>query len=106
MLEKMLENAPGLQGKTLMAHLLRIRPDHYNPGQLRSLQRRIRGWRASHGAEQAIIFNQDIQPGKQSQSDFTCLNDLKITINGFNYRHREKRHSESHAVLNVDTIGF
>ncbi len=25
---------------------------------------------------------------------------------GFNYRHREKRHSESHAVLNVDTIGF
>lgn len=87
MLEKMLGNAPGLQGRTLMAYLLRLRPDHYNPGQLRSLQRRIRDWRALHGAEQAIIFNQAIPPGKQSQSDFTCLNNLKITINGHAFNH-------------------
>lgn len=87
MLEGMLKNAPGLQGKTLMAYLLRKRPDHYKPDQLRTLQRRIRDWRALHGVEQAIIFNQNIPPGKQSQSDFTCLNDLKITINGRPFKH-------------------
>ncbi|MCP4475983.1 MAG: transposase family protein [Gammaproteobacteria bacterium] len=87
MLEEMLNNAPGLQGKTLMEYLVRIRPDQYKPDQLRTLQRRIRDWRASHGAGQAIIFNQDIPPGKQSQSDFTCQNDLKVTINGRPFKH-------------------
>lgn len=87
MLEKMLVNAPGLQAKTLMEYLLRLRPEHYHPKQLRTLQRRIRDWRALYGEEQAIIFNQAIQPGKQSQSDFTCMNSLSITINGQYFKH-------------------
>jgi len=37
-------------------------PDKYKPGQLRTLQRRVRDWRAEFGAAQAVIFNQGIKP--------------------------------------------
>jgi len=83
----MLENAPGLEANTLMNYLIRKSPDKYKQGQLRTLQRRVRDWRAEHGKAKAVIFRQDIQPGKQSQSDFTCMNVLQITINGQIFKH-------------------
>lgn len=83
----MLENAPGLEANTLMNYLIRKSPDKYKQGQLRTLQRRVRDWRAEHGKAKAVIFRQDIQPGKQSQSDFTCMNALQITINGQIFKH-------------------
>ncbi len=86
-LAKMLENAPGLEAKTLMNHLLTKHPDKYKPGQLRTLQRRVRNWRAEYGASKAVIFRQDIKPGKQSQSDYTCMNALNITIGGAPFKH-------------------
>jgi transposase len=86
-LSEMLENAPGLEAKTLMNYLLSKKPDKYNPNQIRTLQRKVRQWRAEHGASQSVIFRQDIQPGKQSQSDHTCMNDLKITLNGRPFKH-------------------
>lgn len=86
-LVSMLENAPGLEAKTLMNHLLNKSPDKYQPGQLRTLQRRLKDWRAQYGESKAVIFSQDIQPGKQSQSDFTCMNALDITINGQSFKH-------------------
>ncbi len=86
-LEKKLEVAPGLQAKTLMEHLLRKHPGKYRQGHLRTLQRRVRDWKAQHGKSQAIIFRQDIQPGRQSQSDFTNMNSLGVTINGQTFKH-------------------
>lgn len=83
----MLENAPGLQAKTIMDYLLRKKPSCYKPGHLRTLQRHIQQWRSEYGKNSAVIFNQVIQPGIQSQSDFTCMNELHITINGQYFKH-------------------
>ncbi|MCK6565108.1 MAG: IS21 family transposase, partial [Dehalococcoidia bacterium] len=41
--------APTLEAKTLFEELLAEHPDAYHPGQLRTLQRRIREWRARSG---------------------------------------------------------
>jgi hypothetical protein len=83
----MLQNAPGLQAKTILNYLLNKDSEHYKPSQLRTLQRRIRNWRAEHGASQSIIFRQDIKPGRQSQSDCTWMNRLNITIGGKLFKH-------------------
>jgi hypothetical protein len=84
---KMLEASPGLQAKTVMSYLVRKYPNQYKLSQLRSLQRHIHDWRAQHGVSQAVIFRQDIKPGKQSQSDYTCMNALNITINKHEFKH-------------------
>jgi transposase len=84
---KMFEASPGLQAKTVMGYLVRKYPDQYKNSQLRTLQRHIHNWRAKHGASQAVIFRQDIKPGKQSQSDYTCMNALNITINSQEFKH-------------------
>lgn len=86
-IEKMLKASPRLQGKTVMAYLIRKYPGHYQQKHLRTLQRRIRDWRAEKGPSQAVIFRQDIKPGKQSQSDYTCMNALNITISGQSFKH-------------------
>ena len=86
-LSKMLERAPGLEAKTLLSYLMTRSPEQYNQSHLRTLQRRVRDWRAAFGTGQAVIFRQNIQPGKQSQSDFTCMNELGITINGRPFKH-------------------
>src|SRR5215469_9137772 len=63
-LEAMLKNAPGLEAKTLLEWLME---QPYEPsfhwGQLRTLQRKLRQWRALHGEEQEIMFPQVIHPG-------------------------------------------
>lgn len=86
-LSQMLENSPGLEAKTLMNYLISQDPEKYNFSQLRTMQRKVRDWRAQHGKSKAVIFNQNIRPGKQSQSDFTCMNTLKVTINGELFKH-------------------
>jgi hypothetical protein len=84
---KMLEVSPRLQAHTIMNYLIRKYPDSYKVSQLRTLQRHLHDWRAQSGASQAVIFRQDIKPGKQSQSDYTCMNDLNIHINGQAFKH-------------------
>lgn len=86
-IEKMLKASPRLQGKTVLAYLIRKYRDHYQQKHLRTLQRRIRNWRAEKGSSQSVIFRQDIKPGKQSQSDYTCMNELHITIHGQVFKH-------------------
>ncbi len=86
-LAAMLERAPGLEAKTLMNYLLNKSPNKYNSGHLRTLQRRVRNWRAEYGKSQDVIFRQDIKPGKQSQSDYTCMNALNVTINNEPFTH-------------------
>lgn len=60
-LEKMLENSPGLEAKTLLEWLIE-QPEQDPPfhfSQLRTLQRRVRDWRALKGPDRSIIFSQD-----------------------------------------------
>ena len=85
--EKMLEAAPGLESKTIFGLLLE-RPDTtFTDGQLRTLQRKIRRWRAEHGPEKEVMFPQQHRPGEYGQSDFTSMNDLSITIGGEEFDH-------------------
>lgn len=85
--EKMLEIAPGLEAKTIFERLLE-RPDvTFTDGQLRTLQRKIRRWRAEHGPHKEVMFPQEHRPGEYAQSDFTSMNDLGITIEGEAFDH-------------------
>lgn len=85
--EKMLEAAPGLEAKTIFARL-QERPDStFTDGQLRTLQRKIKRWRAEHGPQKEVMFPQVHRPGEYAQSDFTSMNDLGITIDGEPFDH-------------------
>lgn len=86
-IEAMLTNDSGLEAKTIMEWLLENYPNDYKEGQLRTLQRRIRDWRALSGPEQEVYFRQRIFPGRQSQSDYTNCNELQVTIRGEKFPH-------------------
>lgn len=86
-IEAMLEQAPGLEAVTIF-EVLRGRVElSFSDGQLRTLQRRIRRWRASKGPEREVMFAQEHRPGEYGQSDFTSLNELGICLGGERFDH-------------------
>lgn len=82
-----LDAHPGLEAKTLFADLQRRFPGRYQDGQLRTLQRRIKVWRASEGPAREVFFAQEHHPGRLSQSDFTCMNSLGVKLSGQPFPH-------------------
>src|SRR5712675_2608510 len=58
------------------------------PGIRRTLERRIRTWRALVGPEQDVIFRQEHEPGRFGLSDFTDTSVLGITVAGVVLGHR------------------
>ena len=82
-----LERDPALQVKTLFQLLCQQHPGRYQDSQLRTLQRHVAAWRAQHGPPQVVIFEQVHIPGRMGQSDFTSMNDLKITLAGAAFDH-------------------
>jgi hypothetical protein len=54
----------------------------------RTLERRIRGWRALHGADRDIVFRQVHEPGQMGLSDFTEMGDLEVHVAGVVLEHR------------------
>ena len=82
-----LEVNPGLQAKTLFDDLRRRYEGRFHDGQLRTLQRRIKRWRALEGPPKEIYFAQDYVPGERSQSDFTSISSLQITLQGELFNH-------------------
>ncbi len=82
-----LERDPALQASTLFALLCERHPDRYRPTQVRTLQRHIQRWRALHGPDKEVIFEQCHQPGERAQSDFTHMDDLGVTIAGEPFPH-------------------
>jgi hypothetical protein len=85
--EQLLRDAPELEAKTLFEALLERHPDRYQEGQLRTLQRHIKQWRAMHGPDQEVFFAQAHRPGEAMQTDFTSANELGITIAGVAFAH-------------------
>ena len=77
---QMLELNSGLEAKTIFEYLQMINPGTYQDGQLRTLQRRIKIWRATEGPPKEVFFPQEHHPGELSESDFTCMNSLGVTI--------------------------
>ena len=82
----LLEREPELTGLTLLEYLQDTFPDQYDQTVLRTLQRRVRHWKAVHGPEKDVIFRQAPQPGRQGLSDFTYF-PVCITIAGEPLKH-------------------
>jgi hypothetical protein len=79
--EQMLEETQAtLEAKTIFEYLQRAYPGKYHNGQLRTLQRRIKAWKALYGPSKEIFFSQLYYPGQWACSDFTSMNKLNITI--------------------------
>ena len=73
---------------TLLEELQRRYPGQWDSSVLRTLQRRIRLWRALFGAEREVYFAQEHPPGRQGISDFTVADDLNVEIAGVVFSHR------------------
>ncbi|MBU1367195.1 MAG: IS21 family transposase, partial [Candidatus Omnitrophica bacterium] len=80
-------DAPELEAKALFEYLLLAKPGRYEPGQVRTFQRRVKQWRATEGPAKVVFFAQEHRPGEAMQTDFTSCNELQITIQGEPYEH-------------------
>jgi len=78
---------PGLEAKTIFEALQRQHPGRFADGQLRTLQRRLKHWRATAGPEREVFFGQQHVAGRLGQSDFTRMGELNITTGGQSFPH-------------------
>jgi hypothetical protein len=83
----MLKTAAGLRPIAIFEEMIRRHPE-LGSGIRRTLERRIRAWRAIHGEEQEVIFRQVQVPGRMGLSDFTDMGHAGITIAGQPLDHR------------------
>ena len=82
-----LKAAPGLRAIAVLAEIRRRHPE-ISPGVRRTLERRMRAWRALAGPEQDVMFPQEHPPGRLGLSDFTDTNVLGVMIAGVILEHR------------------
>jgi hypothetical protein len=106
----LLKAAPGLRPIGIFDELLRRHPG-LNPGMRRTLERRIRAWRAVNGADREVIFRQEHPPGRMGLSDFTEVADLGVTIAGeildqrlYHFRLPFSGFEHAHVVLGGETF--
>ena len=85
--EEKLRINSGLEAKTLFEDLQRRYPGRFSDGQVRTLQRRVKIWRALEGPPREVFFPQVHKPGELCQSDFTSMNSLGITIQRQPFEH-------------------
>lgn len=83
----MLIAAPELRAVAIFEEMRRRHRD-LPDGTRRTLERRIRAWRALHGANQEVIFRQVHEPGRMGLSDFTDMAELGVTVAGVQLEHR------------------
>src|ERR1700674_86756 len=87
----LLKSTPGLRPVAIFDEIRR-RHSEIGAGIRRTLERRIRTWRALNGAEQDVIFRQDHPPGRLGLSDFTDMGALAISIAGERLDHHRLYH--------------
>jgi hypothetical protein len=83
----LLQTAPSLRPVALFEEIIRRHPE-LGTGIRRTLERRVRSWRALHGPDQEVIFRQIHEPGRMGLSDFTDMADLAVTVAGQPLDHR------------------
>ena len=76
----LLQRAPKLMAITLLRKLQEDHPDCFPDGMLRTLQRHVRRWRALEGPPKEVFFPQEHAPGYRGLSDFTAMDELRVTI--------------------------
>lgn len=77
-----------LQATTILDHLKETKPGEVEDSQLRTLQRRVREWRALYGHAREVFFEQEHPPGREAQVDFTDCSKLAVTILGVLLEHK------------------
>lgn len=82
----MLEAAPELRAVAVFDEICRRHPE-IGPGIRRTLERRIRTWRALNGADRDVIFRQTHEPGRLGLSDFTHMAASNVSIAGEPFKH-------------------
>lgn len=93
----MLESAPALMAVTVLEELQRRHPERFDDAVLRTLQRRVRQWRAQHGGEREIFFAQEHPPGRLGLSDFTVADELGVNVAGLALPHRLYQFAFAHS---------
>lgn len=93
----LLQGDAQLNAVTLLEEMQRRHPGAYGAGVLRTLQRRVRQWRAVHGAEREVYFAQEHPPGRLGLSDFTVADDLGVQIDGAVFEHRLYQFALAHS---------
>jgi hypothetical protein len=83
----LLEIHPKLEARTLLEELQRRYEGFYPDNLLRTLQRRVKKWKAISGPDKEVIFRQNHPPGWQGISDFTNANQLGVSICGERLSH-------------------
>jgi len=86
-LQPMLEEKPALKPVTLLEELEAHDPDVDWRRHRRTLERRVRRWRAQHGPGQTVMFPQSHPPGRLGLSDFTDASQLDVTLGGEAFVH-------------------
>jgi hypothetical protein len=76
-----------LQATTLLELLEGRHPGRFGPHQLRTLQRRMRDWRAVQGPDREVFFEQIHPPGREAQIDFTHGSELGVHVAGELFDH-------------------
>jgi transposase InsO family protein len=76
-----------LEARTLLGQLEKRYAGRFSEGQIRTLQRRMRDWRALHGPEREVMFPQEHPPGRECAFDFTHGKELGVTIRGELFDH-------------------
>ena len=87
-IERKLKMDGELEAATLFEELERVFPGRYRPGQLRTLQRRVKRWKAQNGPEKEIWFPQEHRPGEILETDWTDMATLGVRIGGKAFAHK------------------
>jgi hypothetical protein len=86
-IEARLRDTPEFEAKTLFDLLQQQHPGRYEDGQLRTLQRHVKRWRATQGPDREVVLAQQHRPGEAAQTDFTHATELAVTIAGQLFAH-------------------
>ncbi len=81
-----LRSSPGIRPSAVYYELLRTNPE-LDKGVRRTLERRIRAWRAENGPDREVIFRQNKEAGHLGISDFTRMRKLDVTIGRRQFDH-------------------
>jgi hypothetical protein len=84
---ELLQREPTLQAKTLVEWLQREHPGQDWHRQRRTVERRVRIWKAEHGPAKEVFFSQVHPPGRLGSSDFTHMDRLQVTLAGQPFPH-------------------
>lgn len=83
----LLKDCPGIGSLSIFDELNERYGGRFSKGQLRTLQRKIRKWRALHDSDDRyeIFFTQRHRPGEAAQTDFTETASLGLSLEGKPY---------------------